>query len=254
MKFEDLLSTFNNNITLPSNSLPVDSINVATQQLSIVVKNSLQCKIDYNSTDNPLKQNEAIYTIYRGEYVIYYDENHPYKNFYIAHEIAHHLLHHVTDDIDKHHDANLLAAIIVAPPQLIKKSKIKSATELSLTCKIPVEVANTYWSEYKKLFTSKFKYIFSLVGVGVLIAIVLINVVINHKTQSTDIVTTTESTTVNTTETTTQTQIAYVYVTRYGKKYHKPDCFYIQNSNTALEISIEAAIDSGYSPCKVCNP
>lgn len=255
MKFEDLLSIFNDNITLPSNSLPVDSINIATQQLGIVVKNSLQCKIDYNSTDNPLKENEAIYTIFRGEYVIYYDENHPYKNFYITHEIAHHLLHHVTDDIDKHHDANLLAAIIVAPPQLIKKSKIKSATELSLTCKIPVEVANTYWSEYKKLFTSKFEYIFPLVSVGVLIAIVLINnVVINPKTQSTDIVTTIESTTANITETTTQSQVAYVYVTRYGGKYHKPDCFYIQNSSTTSEITLETAINEGYTPCKVCKP
>lgn len=123
-----------------------------------------------------------------------------------------------------------------------------------MTCKIPVEVANTYWSEYKKLFTSKFEYMFPLVGVGVLIAIVLINVAINHKTQSTDIITTTESTTANITETTTQTQVAYIYITRYVKKYHKPDCYYIQNSNTISEITLETAINNGYTPCKVCEP
>ena len=133
MKFENLLSLYNNNIITFSNSLPVDSINVAIQQLGISVKNSLQCKIDYNSSNNPLIENEAIYTIFRGEYTIYYDENHPYKNFFIAHEMAHHLLHHISDDINKHYDANLLAAIIVAPPQLIKKHRIQSATELALT-------------------------------------------------------------------------------------------------------------------------
>jgi micrococcal nuclease len=43
-----------------------------------------------------------------------------------------------------------------------------------------------------------------------------------------------------------------VYVTNSGKKYHREDCGSLGRSK--IEVSLEDAIQSGYEPCKVCNP
>lgn len=44
-----------------------------------------------------------------------------------------------------------------------------------------------------------------------------------------------------------------VYVTKSGTHYHKADCRYIKNNNTATSIKADEA-DKRYTPCKVCNP
>ena len=44
-----------------------------------------------------------------------------------------------------------------------------------------------------------------------------------------------------------------VYVTKSGKKYHKPDCPTIKNSQTVTAISYNDAVQK-YSPCSVCIP
>lgn len=67
--------------------------------------------------------------------------------FSIAHEVAHHLLEHCSDGVREHHDANLLAAIIVTPN--ISSNKIKSATVLSENYLIPYSVACEYFAELK---------------------------------------------------------------------------------------------------------
>lgn len=85
MNYEELLNIANKRIVFNTTTIPIDSCIIATQQLNLRVKNRLQCKIDYKTDDNPLQNNDAIYTLFKGEYTIYYDENHPYKNFYIAH-------------------------------------------------------------------------------------------------------------------------------------------------------------------------
>ena len=43
-----------------------------------------------------------------------------------------------------------------------------------------------------------------------------------------------------------------VYVTKYGKKYHKIDCQYLYSS--CIEIELADAIERGYTPCSKCNP
>ena len=43
-----------------------------------------------------------------------------------------------------------------------------------------------------------------------------------------------------------------VFVTRTGKKYHRDGCQYLRQSKRKIELS--AAIDKGYTPCKVCRP
>lgn len=43
-----------------------------------------------------------------------------------------------------------------------------------------------------------------------------------------------------------------VYVTNYGKKYHRSGCGSLYSS--CHEISIDDAISQGYTPCERCNP
>ena len=68
---------------------------------------------------------------------------------------------------------------------------------------------------------------------------------------------TTEPTTTTTAKqarkTTTKSTVSdVVYITPKGNKYHKYDCYHIQNSNI-IEISREDAVKS-YEPCKTCHP
>ena len=43
-----------------------------------------------------------------------------------------------------------------------------------------------------------------------------------------------------------------IFVTRTGKKYHRDGCQYLRQSKKKIEIS--AALNKGYTPCKVCRP
>lgn len=43
-----------------------------------------------------------------------------------------------------------------------------------------------------------------------------------------------------------------VYVTRTGEKYHRSSCSYLSQSKIA--ISLEEAIEDGYTPCSRCDP
>lgn len=264
MKFEQLLEIVNTHIDFSSGTIPIDSYSIATQQLNIRVKNSLQYKIDIQSNNTSLDKNEAIYTLFKGEYTIYHDENHPYKNFYIAHETAHHLLNHQSDDINKHHDANLLGAMILAPPQLIKKNKIRNSTQLASQCKIPIEVANTYWNEYINFYLKdkhnnilKYSIISTCVGFLIIFLIIIITLQLNSlKTtrptvvQASSLTYITESTTSNIT--TTSSEENAVYVTKSGKKYHQSNCIYIQGEIDVVELPVGKAIQMGYDKCKVC--
>ena len=51
---------------------------------------------------------------------------------------------------------------------------------------------------------------------------------------------------------TTQPDEIFVYITNTGAKYHKYYCGYLWNS--CIEISLQDAIDSGYTDCKRCQP
>lgn len=269
MKFETLLEIANTHINFPNETLPLDSYKIATQQLNIVVKNSLQCKIDYKSENNPLQRNEAIYVLCKGEYTIYHDENHPYKNFFIAHEIAHHLLDHRSDDINKHHDANMLGAIIVAPPHLIQKSFISNSIMLAEQYKIPIEVADTYWKEYTNIYLKgrhrnmvKFSILGSFSFVLVLSLAIILFQISNIKTQNTANLEaiptyTTETTAKFISESTTAVTLSKeaqrtVYITKFGEKYHRAGCQYINGKDNIIELPVDKAIKIGYEKCEVC--
>lgn len=251
-------------------SFPVDSYYIATHQLNIRVKNSLQCKIDYKTSENPLMNNAAIYCIFKGEYTIYYDENNPYKNFYLAHEIAHHLLNHLSDDIDKHYDSNLLATIIISPPHLLKKYKIRNGFELAQQCKVPVEVAEIYWKEYCNYYLINRKINNKMVFLCVFSAFLAIFLVIvllymqNLKTLENDAISNEITTFMKSTETLKEittnnainsdvTKDTVVYVTKSGKKFHNANCQYIVDKNNITKLSKTQALEQGYTPCQICN-
>lgn len=43
-----------------------------------------------------------------------------------------------------------------------------------------------------------------------------------------------------------------VYITRSGERYHDATCRYL--SKSCIETTLQAAVDGGYTPCKVCHP
>lgn len=43
-----------------------------------------------------------------------------------------------------------------------------------------------------------------------------------------------------------------VYITKTGSKFHRSECRYLRQSK--IEISRDAAIKQGYTPCSVCKP
>jgi hypothetical protein len=48
------------------------------------------------------------------------------------------------------------------------------------------------------------------------------------------------------------TQMDIVYITQFGKRYHRAGCRYLQQSS--IPVSRSDAIARGYAPCEVCRP
>ena len=172
---------------------------------------------------------------------------------------------HTSEGVEQHHDAQLMADIIVAPIDLIHKYKIKSATELSEICKIPIEAAKAYWHEITQRkerfhFFYKNKY----TKIGIIIGLLLVTTVLfcwYTKNNATVVYIEPPKTLTHSTNTpsvkssdipTEETYFQTVYVTPSGKKYHRANCRHIKNAETIIDFSIEGAKDAGYDPCKDC--
>lgn len=236
-------------------SLAQDSFELA-RKFNLRVKNSAECKQDFPKK-NPLLNNGAIYALYKGEYTIYYDEKYAYKNFAIAHEIAHHLLQHESDGATQHHDANILAAMLIAPKQSVLKNKIKNEVELSEKYIIPIKVAQSYWEclNIKK----KPKYWLYILLIILLTATITIAGLLTNQRENSANIEESNNAPIN-----SSAEVKYedaaptinnsnlIYVTVSGTKYHKPNCFHIKNKTNTIELSIEKAVASGYEPCKDC--
>lgn len=145
---------------------------------------------------------------------------------------------------------------------------------MSLQCKIPIEVAEEYWSNIKDKLTYYYKIkqlcinykssiitsLFTLITVTICASIFL---TAENKTRV-DTPTTyynypiispkiSGEKTINSVINKDSNNAAIiVYTTKYGKKYHKRDCSHIQNSNQLFEFSIEDAVNNGYQACKDC--
>ncbi len=228
-----------------------NSLNIANG-LGLKTKNSMECKKDFSNSNTPypLESANACLALVDGEYVIYYNEEYEYKNFAVAHEIAHFLLHHKSDGVIQHHDANLLAAMIVAPESSIIKNKIKDENALSKRYKIPIEIAKMYWCELA--ITPKNKYITAVIlsSISLLTAICIICCASYYRNSNViipaDLPTPTALIELDV------KQDNPVFVTIYGQKYHKSDCYYIEDKDSLTELTIEQADNLGYEKCKIC--
>ena len=264
MQYIELKRMIDQHIIRTSEDFPQSAFTIA-QSLNLRLKNSAECKQDYKD-QYPLYDADAVLARCYGEYTIYYDENHAYHNFFIAHEIAHYILGHDSESMSNDHDAQIAAAIIVAPVNLVHKYHIKSATQLSEQCKIPINIAILYWDEIQSQtkFSIKdkpFKSIYVAI-LAVTIAICATQTYIMlcptkenfPSTAATEppiqrIIPTTYPTIspANTAPESTE----HVYITPSGKKYHVANCRHIRSSEV-VELSIDEATALDKEPCGDC--
>lgn len=261
MTLHELTNIADEYINLTEKSLPQNSFDIANQ-INIRVKNSVECKRDYNTIDSPLLHCNAIYAIHNGEYVVYYDEKYPYKNFAIAHEIAHHLLGHKSDGAVQHHDANLLAAILVAPKELIQKHKIKTVTQLAEICKIPIDISEEYWRELNcdapQNPLRPLKIIFAIICCALTLT-AFYNLNTQPYANKSSYTTSPTSAPSQSDDSMTQDNAwekdngeQLIYISKTGKKYHKYNCRHISGKNNLLGLYINEAIEMGYEACNDC--
>ena len=250
----------NRHIARVSEDFPQSAFTIA-KSLDLRLKNSVECKKDYQE-QYPLYNTNAILTRFCCEYTIYYDENHAYRNFFIAHEIAHYILGHASESMSNDHDAQIAAAIIVAPVELVHKNRVKSATQLSELCKIPVNIAVLYWDGIQP--QAKFSAMNAIgkpIGIAVIIAAVIVGAMKFSSFQenfSSVTVTTAPVQRINPdayptipAEKNASDSLQYVYITQSGKKYHTANCRHIRSSD-AVELAVEEAFALGKEPCGDC--
>ena len=254
MTYQQLRKIAKQYVKTQKNQLPQDAFVIA-QSLNLQVKDTQQCQQDYHEEADPWTNNNARYALYKGCYTIYYNENYKYKNFAVAHEIAHHLLNHKHDGGYNHHDANMLAAILIAPRRLMRRNFIRSAEQLAEICCMPDDIANEYWHELKanRYNFRNLKVIFLVTTVIILVLAVMglyglrnsrpvpsdtpVNVLQETETQERSI---------------SAADTNLVYITKTGEKYHIGDCKHISDKDNLMSLPLEQAVDMGYEPCKDC--
>lgn len=257
MEYAEIKRVVDRHIARVSEDFPQSAFTIA-KSLGLRLKNSVECKKDYQE-QYPLYNTNAILTRFCGEYTIYYDENHAYRNFFIAHEIAHYILGHESESMSNDHDAQIAAAIIVAPMELVHKNRVKSAIELSERCKIPVNIAVLYWDEIQpQAKFSTMNAISKPMGIAVITVAVIVGAMkFSILRANFPSVTATEAPVQRINPDTYPTipieqnasdSLQYVYITQSGKKYHIANCRHLRGSE-AIELSIEEAVALGKEPC-----
>ena len=251
MTCEELFYIAKDKITILSDTLPRNVFDIANN-LNVKIKVSQEYINDGGKDLTIFNTNPAILTYTNNEYIIYYDENHPYFIFNISHELAHYVLEHRSDGASQHHDAQLLAAIIIAPIHLIKKYKIKSAIQLAETCKIPMNVASEYWDYIRKetSITKQFKSISKLIIT--IVAIIVISIPIINTLHSSATIDNIQAIITSSPTLSPAPTEEKVYITKSGDKYHKRDCYYLKQSSSIIEVNLPDAKNQRYSPCKIC--
>ncbi len=102
---------------------------------------------DFKDKDNPLWEVPAcLYIDEYGKRKIYYNSITRFWNFYLMHEVAHYFLEHRERSYQNEIEADLLACILVMPPDKLKRT-IHNAYGLGQAANIPIDRADMYWQE-----------------------------------------------------------------------------------------------------------
>lgn len=199
-------------------------------------------KFQYSCKDgeiNPLDNAPAILSKNEIDSTIYIDQNSKYWRFYFFHELSHYILEHDVDFSKQEKEANILACLLIAPPNLIP-TYLKNANDLSILSQIPIAYAEEYW-DYLHL-KNKTKLTKILTTVGILALMVTIYFIGQHgNNRNNNIIIPSVSPSVIS---------HHFYVTEHGNKYHTKNCPYLKNKSNIKEISESDTIN--YAPCKIC--
>lgn len=173
-------------------------------------------------------KNDSFVSVIDNRIIIFYNSNISQLDFpyILAHEIGHIVLGHLSssDDIyTKERDCNCFSE------ELLKYSPKTQNNNIATTLPIVMLIlAVAIWF------------------------ICIWNYDKNHVIVIENSMITTEEDTYNTEKASYPNEFSTVYVTKYGKKYHRSHCIYIKNKDNILEISVEEATKAGYEPCEVC--
>ena len=291
-KFKNLAKQFQINTT--NNGFEL------AKQLTLEIKTEKELLKELDSEQSLLNGNAALLIII-DRFIICYNPDDTYMNYYIVHECSHYILKHNDDIQNNENEADLLACLILAKPQSLIEHNFYTAESISKMYNIPINKAELYIDtllkndeEYKSAFYTYFntkkgskhlnkKYrLFHLLYIIVVIVLFVLFVksacinevnqeVLKQKEPISEFIISTEITTESTItqeitvlQPTEQQQTTLqptalqsnktVKVTKFGKKYHLPNCRYVDNKSTTIEMDIKKAQELGYEPCAVCHP
>ncbi len=106
---------------------------------------------------------------------------------------------------------------------------------------------------YSIIYGNKNNYLYVLISAIILSASIFISSTLNTKTKTAPVYTYTESVKgTEPPEQPTEATADVVYVTPSGNKFHRADCYYINNRTTMELPRTKAAAQ--YAPCVACNP
>lgn len=170
---------------------------------------------------------------------IYFKTSGKYADFYVYHEIAHYILGHSSNSSEEQYEANLLACLLIAPPELIP-SYLHSSNDLCRLARIPIDFADEYWSELRMLRYKKYKTRILLILILSVVILSVAALLLKVRAPMAP------DKTVN-----TGNDVTY-YCTQYGEKYHLKSCPTVKNSQSLRVINDDEIRSRKMKPCKIC--
>lgn len=113
------------------------------KQLNIETQTESETLKELGSKQSLLNGSPAL-LVNINRFVICYNPQTDYINYYVAHECSHYILKHNEDSLDNEMEANLLTCLILAPPKSLIDHNLYTADNISRMYNIPVDKANTY--------------------------------------------------------------------------------------------------------------
>lgn len=145
MNYQEL-KEFATKLNIERTETPLNALELV-KRLNIPYGNENAAIRDFKGKYNPLWEYPAcLYIDEYGKRKIYYNSKTRFWNFYLMHEVAHWLLGHTIETYLNEIEADLLACILLTPPEIVKE-KCKNAYRVCKLCNIPIDKADMYWQE-----------------------------------------------------------------------------------------------------------